>query len=70
MLFWYYVKARQLTLSLSAGKMGMSGFLTLAPLQWWEAGFPARGGKIDTVMAQNMLIQKGNEVGKEGEEKS
>jgi hypothetical protein len=54
--FWYYVKARQLTLSMSAKGMSLSGLLTLAPLSWWEGAFPGRNGKLDNTAAQNMLI--------------
>lgn len=61
--FFFYVYRSDQIVKLSASAMTKTNLLALAPLDYWEAYFPAMKAKYDIETAQNFLIGKSIEAG-------
>lgn len=63
-MFCFFVKESKTVVKFSAGNMGMSQLITLAPINYWEDNYPAsKSAKFDSLAVMNHLVRKCNAKG-------
>lgn len=56
-VYYIFQHGKRQIADITAGNMGETGLIELAPLNWWEMNFPGSRTKIDTKAAAEFLIR-------------